>query len=430
MDSCHLFNFLFGTKRATTELSKCFSSMGERTSAHRPTRSRSNRDQIPRQCPQDDQDQQQPPPPSPLKQLQMRIANFASGGYAAATRRAERKRSTSSSEADQSGTYRATLVRPVSESSSDEEVNQDDPALSAEQANCDKERRPLVGEGAEQTATNKRGESGDGAQSIAVKPLQSRPEPENDNRIETENGLVESRASIKPAKACKRVVLYDDTTEERDQHQPIVSSTEVYNIVSEFGEARAKLRRVSLVSAQPEEDVYNYSNDNEKPENEDKRARDSEATSASLPPTRATCELSRDKRSVFVQSLVQSIEMNGNFQGVTNSTNEGEERRRSSGPTSLLSNIENNLDSRNRQKPILLVKSLPPKTPPKTNKAKCLNIQLSLNKPLKIHQLFQDERFLKKFFINLEPLDRCKAAQVCRLWRNLLYGNRDYWKGR
>lgn len=353
----------------------------------------------------------------------MRIANFASGGYAAATRRAERKRSTSS-EADQSGTYRATLVQPVLESSSDEEA--------PEEARQDKERRPLMSNGAtEQTAASKREDSSNlESKAIAVKPLQTRPEPEHDNRIESENDLAVTRANNKPAKACKRVVLYDDTTEDRGQlQQPIVSLTEVYNIVSEFGEARAKLRRVSLVSAQPEDNVSNHSEDNERPENEDKRARDSEAASASLPPTRATCELSRDKRSVFVQSLVQSIEMNGNFQGVA-AINEGGEHRRLSGPTSLLNNIENNLDSRNRQKPILLVKSLPPKTPPKTNKAKCLNIQLSLNKPLNIHQLFQDERFLRKFFINLEPLDRCKAAQVCRLWRNLLYANRDYWKGR
>lgn len=80
-------------------------------------------------------------------------------------------------------------------------------------------------------------------------------------------------------------------------------------------------------------------------------------------------------------------------------------------------------------KPVSLVKPLPPKTPPKTNKAKCLTIQLSLNKPDNLEQLFCNDQFLARFFCHLDPLDRCQAAQVCRQWRQVLYSNPAYWTG-
>lgn len=436
MDSCHLFNFLFGTKRATTELSKCFASMSERANA-RPSRA-TNRDSV-KQCGQDNH--QPTPPPSPLKQLQMRIASFASGSYTA-TKKADRKRS-ASSEAECGGTYRATLVQSTldadEEDPRDELISGADSTFAYKQADDKESRRPLVGNVNSEEQSNLRGHEDEIKpikQQGAIKPLQVvQSEGFDAKGNSNESDPVETIQANKISNNCKRVVLYDDSFSQNDnqQQQNIVSSAEVYNIVSEFGEARAKLRRVSLMS----NDDRDYERDNNcelkdkeiREKEEDKRAYLEEASSVSLP-TRATCEIARDKRSVFVQSLVQSIELNGNFQGVAQDND-----RRYSGPSSLNTDSNNNnynhaKQNRHTSKPILLVKSLPPKTPPKTNKAKCLNIQLSLNKPIKIQQLFQDEKFLIKFFANLEPLDRCKAAQVCRLWRNLLYSNRDYWKGK
>lgn len=442
MDSCHLFNFLFGTKRATTELSKCFASMSERANV-RPSRS-TNRDSV-KQCSQDNH--QPTPPPSPLKQLQMRIASFASGSYTA-TRKADRKRSTSI-EAECGGTYRATLVQSTLDTDEEEprdELNSTDVSsiFASKQADDNESSRPLVGNinsGEQSDLREEEEQIKPIKQQGAIKPLQlveSDAFKNNDEQVEGNNyesDLVEPKQANKPSNNCKRVVLYDDSSSQNDnrQQQNIVSSAEVYNIVSEFGEARAKLRRVSLMSNDDGNSDRGHNCEQKDKENrekeEDKRAYSEEASFASLP-TRATCEIARDKRSVFVQSLVQSIEQNGNFQGIIHDTD-----RRYSGPSSLNTDSNNNNynysnQNRHTSKPILLVKSLPPKTPPKTNKAKCLNIQLSLNKPMKIHQLFQDEKFLIKFFANLEPLDRCKAAQVCRLWRNLLYSNRDYWKGK
>lgn len=58
----------------------------------------------------------------------------------------------------------------------------------------------------------------------------------------------------------------------------------------------------------------------------------------------------------------------------------------------------------------------PPKAPPKTNKARRKNYLLNLNKPTTLIELFQDGSFLKRFFHNVSPLQRCTLAQV---WRNL-----------
>lgn len=71
----------------------------------------------------------------------------------------------------------------------------------------------------------------------------------------------------------------------------------------------------------------------------------------------------------------------------------------------------------------------PPETPPKSTRAKCLNFQLTMRKPISISSLFQDDHFLARhFFDKLAPLDRCAAAQVCRKWRNILYADKAYWR--
>lgn len=96
--------------------------------------------------------------------------------------------------------------------------------------------------------------------------------------------------------------------------------------------------------------------------------------------------------------------------------------------TNTNSNSIQNLNS--SFKPTTIVKPLPPKTPPKSLKAKYLTWQLTqlATKAQKIDQLLQEDAFLIRLFDYLEPMDRCSAAQVCRKWREVLYSKRAYWK--
>lgn len=48
---------------------------------------------------------------------------------------------------------------------------------------------------------------------------------------------------------------------------------------------------------------------------------------------------------------------------------------------------------------------------------------------LSLEQLFQDERFLSKFFLYFSPYDRRILAQVCTRWRDILYRSPRYWSG-
>ncbi|CAD7081261.1 unnamed protein product [Hermetia illucens] len=48
---------------------------------------------------------------------------------------------------------------------------------------------------------------------------------------------------------------------------------------------------------------------------------------------------------------------------------------------------------------------------------------------LTLDQLFQDERFLSKFFLYFNSYDRRVLAQVCTRWRDILYRSPRYWSG-
>lgn len=49
--------------------------------------------------------------------------------------------------------------------------------------------------------------------------------------------------------------------------------------------------------------------------------------------------------------------------------------------------------------------------------------------PITLDQLFQDERFLNKFFLYFNSYERRTLAQVCTRWRDLLYRCPRYWAG-
>lgn len=49
--------------------------------------------------------------------------------------------------------------------------------------------------------------------------------------------------------------------------------------------------------------------------------------------------------------------------------------------------------------------------------------------PVTVDQLFQDERFLSRFFLYFTAYERRTLAQVCNRWRDLLYRVPRYWAG-
>lgn len=577
MDSCHIFNFLFGTKRATTELSKCFSSVVN-SSGRSSTKTRTSKQERPAKS-DDGEDssrcrggvegeevpQANSAPLSPLKQLQMKIASLAPGS-AKGKSSSEKKNTVSISCDAKCGTYRATLVRLQKDQDEDRDQDQnqnqnqeshfrDNQQQIVVKAQQNKETKvstntPCVGQELKivgnpidsvkrtnkldannniivfQEGKNKaemkigleQDESLDiGANFVQQTQVYSYPE----DSINNINGSSKTNQPTKVQQQqarCKRVVLYDDCELKQDRHRmqereqeeeqqqllqqqcqgqlakepqqrrQIVASAEVYNMV--VGDSREKraglseLRRVgSFVSDNQDKDQVEANSQlvntsyNGIPNPSD--------TQNGYDNTRKRCESLRDKRSVYVQSLVQSLELNGRFEATLEDSIEGgdvserekkEEEEEGVGrrdydrsvealrtQTSINYTNSNSYDvneqqpyrveqlpmqTRDRQqqnilnkqtstvsvsnftKPVTFVKPLPPKTPPKSNKAKCLNMQISLNKPTKIQHLFQDENFLVHFFDKLEPLDRCVAAQVCRKWRDILYANQNYWKGK
>lgn len=60
--------------------------------------------------------------------------------------------------------------------------------------------------------------------------------------------------------------------------------------------------------------------------------------------------------------------------------------------------------------------------------ARLAELMASLSKPRTQEDLWQDPPFLANLFFYLAPEDRCVAAQVCTVWRDILY-QPCYWKG-
>lgn len=506
MDSCHIFNFLFGTKKATTELSRCFSSLNERATR----RSRERRAEAEKQAEASGcaggGGGSQPPPPSPLKQLQMKIANLASGKKTATAE--QRKRSISCDA--KSGTYRATLVstfdgvgvrtettteKQRQDHDSEQEslvnsattiANQDkqDPSMTQAQQTAneiitttsqaqskrqDQERDPVLvvmnQRQCKQQATLVHGTTTKYKQVVMYddwSPLKTNADACNNVQLNATTGRLQDNGDCDEVASSDghNQITYCHHSNSLDQHEhpSLISSAEVYKIVSEFGEPCARLRRVGSVSSDGTATMTtNHQADNIGTRRSNHRPSELQSAKSLESNDNNGCshsETSRlaDKRSVFVRSLVQSIEQSNwtSIQPIeptgclkSNKDDDDDDDddtiQRQDFETAKTTQVDTQQQAdlapyhhhnraRGYKKPVTFVKPLPPKTPPKTNRAKCLNMQLSLNKPIKIQQLFQDEKFLKKFFNKLEPLDRCVAAQVCRLWRNILYANQNYWK--
>lgn len=482
MDSCHLFNFLFGTKKATSEIGKRFTSVvtqqkNEQTSSD----SQNKKIKSKKTCgnvftnpignlksdtanklesTQDDNKTQAPL--SPLKQFQIKIvqsftassASFSSAQKYPKTNPLQNENpllhETNVSCDAKSGTYHATLVETVEDDEEEEEGEEDyvngrlNTIEIVENPASKLLEKTLIQESSSSTFGQRKSDTKSSVHQKSIEKHQQpvkvndgflRDAPKKCEAIMSETTMKHEHSEFKlqPVKATKfkRIVLYNDDDDCKENHQKedgesvgnnnddqktFQTHNQVYNVISDnYHQAsiRGKLEKIDSLISNATNTSQNNIAINE--------YRESELRSL------------RDKRNDYVQSLVQSIELNGSFEQSKN-INEAHETIRDN------NNNSNNFPSLNTgnnpirsnyvpyNKPITFVKPQPPKTPPKTNKAKCLNIQLSLNKPTNIDQLFKDEKFLIRFFDKLEPLERCVAAQVCRLWRNILYSNQNYWK--
>lgn len=253
MDSCHLFNFLFGTKRAASELSKCFTSAGDdrKRKLHREGETA---------C------ASRTPPPSPLKQLQMKISSLAAN-----TRRKVPTKSESHSGRDcdaRCGTYRASLVKLLdepSEISLKEEQQEEITNVTTQVSSLDNPSDMIT--------------------SCAIQRVEDGKSAADADRQETK---------------IRRLVLYDDEDIISHQNPPILASTaEVYNVVSSLGEARARLRRVSSISYTEETNVATEEAIKEEPSQHSLSVEDNQNELLSS---------GNEERSLFVRNLVQSIE--------------------------------------------------------------------------------------------------------------------------
>lgn len=465
MDSCHIFNFLFGTKKATTELSKCFNNItGQRKSKNHLTKkndnssttSNENKSESSSSCDLSSKENQ--PPLSPLKQLQAKLIGLAPGfnnNNSNNSTRIKQPNENLTTESEQQnincdlkcGTYRARLVKLVEE----EDIANDKSKNNSNNDNDTtiKEREILLNSKSQVTIIENPSDSykanhmslqnitdtklvQDSLNTFLSDDKKHHYSDKNDESITNRDNIdinknnsnndirTKAQATFRP------VVMYSDDDSEKERQKFVSSSAEVYKLVSEYGQARAKLRRVSSISIDGE--TNNYLEDN------DQTIKVDNNNNNKVP--QLDKNNTQDKRSIFVRNLVKSIESNGKFEDVDFDNND------------ILGRPQQQQTQKQQQhgymKPVTFVKPMPPPTPPKPilsnitktsspqimgHQNRYINFQSNLEKPMNIQQLFQDENFLTRFFFDkLEPLDRCVAAQVCHLWRNILYANQNYWK--
>lgn len=386
-------------------------------------------------------------PPSPLKQLQMRInATFASKDtFPAANwsvtpdgKDGDDVNSTghTSCPVDQqaygsldrtSGTFHAKLVNSINEEDDDYD-NEDGGTDSANDNNVDN------------VVSSQLCDPSEGRNEQYQRQVNGNTNNDNNNG----NNVISPR----------RVVLYDDSNGKdfMTDNQSYLGSAvmaEVYEIGSadsngngsssgqSGGPSRALMRRISSITSSTD------SNHEEEIEStlDKNNFRHAEGEQVDLPADKTSTNATDLQQRV--KNLVQSFESSrliGQQKSPPEAQTPSNDQLSSMRITTGLRNQSSELKQQpplstqttpainKRPKPITIVKPMPPKTPPKTNKVRCLNHQLSMQKPSKIEQLFHEEKFLKRFFKHLEPLDRCVAAQVCRQWRKVLYSNQTYWK--
>lgn len=404
MDSCHIFNFLFGTRKATSELRKCFSgAAGQNGTRDRPSVARSRKSTLardpqgqvqPNNCKPNSQEiknnQQQhkttnTSPGSPLKQIQLKLVNFATGG-------------------SESSVSRGASVTPTATILDDARVGVDQEPSSKHNSI---ETTQAINEGLVHTSVQAKkrvlqvgGPDGLGLacgifEAQLVK-LDDHDEDEglNGARLGHADGkhdssqLDENNNNLRDGGAQLKVIVENPANK--------LDNLDVGTNVEESSQRRINVYDNPLIAREADELAGHVA-----------AGVTSEQPTPAQPRRVASLADTKMEKSERVRNLVQSFEIS--------STRHQDQGQVITGPTSVGS-LTRRL-------------SKPPDTPPKSNRAKCLNLQLTLRKPTNISGLFQDETFLARhFFDKLAPIDRCAAAQVCRKWRNILYANKNYWK--
>uniref|UniRef100_A0A6G1SLW2 F-box/LRR-repeat protein 16 n=1 Tax=Aceria tosichella TaxID=561515 RepID=A0A6G1SLW2_9ACAR len=459
MDSCQIFNFLFGTRKATSELRKCFSGTngagaganhtgpggkhGRFASGSRgygPIGAENGRNQHNQPDDREIQGQRQrqnyktPTSSSPFKQIQLKLANLAAGG-------------------SESSVSKGACVAPTSTIQEQANTRPNTTTTTVRVVDTTSKERTIAGDGGGEKPSAER--TGDGfacgifeAQLVRL--------------VDDDLGLVK----VVPESRDKN--YGDDDEQQPDSSQldennnnMAISSRAPFKVIVENPANRLdnlkneKLEEVTgrvekskdgkQVSSQQRINVYdnpliarNENGDNENndhhEDNEDSNefklatTHHDNANEPQQPkPAQAGRALFSSKgqdkieKSERVRNLVQSFEIS------TATRQQQQQQQEPSANQSPISQNQAIYGAGGCLTPRRLLR--PPDTPPKSNRAKCLNLQLSLRKPSTISGLFQDENFLvSHFFDKLAPIDRCAAAQVCRRWRNILYADKNYWK--
>lgn len=407
MDSCHIFNFIFGTKKATDELSRCFSNISENITGTRSSSSSEHHNSSSSSSSPQRKGPRQPPK-SPLKQLQNKLVNLVSKVHSQSNENDDKSKQREEftlvaepldSRAElvnvQSGTYKATLVR-----ASSDEIEEDVKDAFGE-PNC-----------------------------IVVNPIHNDEDADDDDNDSDADGERHARAIEVVVNPMSQL---DDAQHGIESNPINIGQDKLAIQQNELGENIETID--DKQTAFRAERIVLFEEENE--------------TSQERSPKQESIPERNDKRSLYVRNLVRSIESgsisleqnhqcsydeneNINKKQDQISIDSVEEPKRNQSAISLSNRrgqYVSSISTSSPSKPTTFVKPLPPKAPPKSFRAKCLRHQLSLNKPTRLQQLFQDEKFLAKFFDTLEPLERCVAAQICRKWRDVLYSDHKYWKG-
>jgi hypothetical protein len=386
MDSCHIFNFLFGTRKATSELRKCFTRPAA-NSGRPPKRSPATgaplstatgpkaKGPAANQPPQQQQQQQQVDrleatrheSPAPLKQIQPEITSvverepLATASLGPHHQRHDADGGTTFNDEPYLGAcgiFEAQLVRLGADDDADEDRTD---AINAMNENNNDNGPPPGRRGPLRTIIENPANKLDNLDELSI---DSGPQESSQRKINVyDNPLAAAKGPS-------------------ERPNGLVAPSEV----DASGQVAANLGADNKTSTSNDEN-NNDENNNSNNNNNSERFR----------------------------SLVQSFEVE-----VTRQQQQPppQQKQKQTAETTVEPATNRGLRP-----------AKPPDTPPKSIRARCMHVQLTLRKPTKISSLFQDRAFLEQHFFNkLAPIDRCAAAQVCRKWRNILYADKNYWK--
>lgn len=396
MDSCHLFNFLFGSKRATNEISKRLATLHRNNFAHKKHSNSQSSDT-------NYSFGSQSAPSSPLKQLQNKIQNFS---LKISKKSEEQTISATINEPIIAKTaidnpaycehivHRAHLVS-VSDDSLEDDCksislsktnNQIDNGLTENISSIEiKSQKPVIN-------------IPDRASNENVSENQKLPLLNEYESVHRGNNLIDKQST-----KMSQLVLYEDTL---DCDNTILGETNfasatVYDLIEE------PIPNEDKISRQLRPSFQSKSFDEVK----------------STPTPKYNSNYDADVshvggRKSSVKDLIGSFESSKQDNMISN--------RRLSQEQEVLKALANSFNK--VAKPITLVKPLPPKVPPKPEGIMSLGGQTNtINSVSNNESIFQNTEFLRLFFRFLDPLDRCKAAQVCKKWRDILYNDPLYW---